>query len=57
MSVGVAVVVGVGVGVGVRAKSWVVALFEFTTMPVAVLSRYPVALAVTLYVPGAMLML
>ncbi len=41
---------------GVRAKFWVVTLPVVTTTPV-VLIWYPVALAATLYVSGAMLML
>ncbi len=61
VAVGVGVRVGVGAGVGVAddaiAKSWVVTLSEVTITPVVVLSRYPVTLAVTLYVPGPRLML
>ncbi len=58
-SIGAAIVVGVGVGPGadISAKSWVVTLFEVTTTPAVVFIRYPVALAVTLYVPGSILML
>ncbi|VVB86010.1 Uncharacterised protein [uncultured archaeon] len=46
-----------GAAVGVRAKSWVVTLPEVTTTPVVALVWYPVALAVTVYIPAAMLML
>ncbi len=58
--VSVAVIVGVAVTfgvVGISAKSWVVTLPEVTVTPVVVLIWNPVALAVTLYVPAAMLML
>ncbi|VVB86012.1 Uncharacterised protein [uncultured archaeon] len=49
--------VGGGAAVGVKAKFWVVTLPVVTTTPVVVLVWYPVALAVTVYVPAAMLML
>ena len=47
----------IALDIGSRAKSWAVALPAVTTTPVSVWLWYPVALAVTSYVPGAILML